>query len=53
MKITVEFDVEVPEEATTEQIQEWLDYELGGGSMKSDNPCRGDIEAQTVYFEHT
>ena len=51
-RISVEFDVVLPDEVTEEQIQEWLEYELGqSGQISKENPlvlC--DIEAEMVSF---
>jgi hypothetical protein len=38
--ITVEFDLELPAQATDEQIQAWLKYELIGGTIDENNPLR-------------
>jgi len=53
MNISVSFTCEVSDDASEEQIQEWLEYELGASaSMDSSNPCCGDIGANSssVYF---
>jgi hypothetical protein len=37
--VEVRFNLEVPEEATDEQIHEWLEFELGvTGSISVENP---------------
>lgn len=51
-RISVEFDVVLPDDATEDQVQEWLEYELGKiWQMSKENPlvlC--DIEAEIVSF---
>lgn len=51
-RISVEFDVVIPEEATDEQVQEWLEYELHQrGTMSADSPLAlCDIDAYGVSF---
>jgi len=50
MEIEVRFTAELPEEATTEQIQEWLEFNLGArGEMSMSNPLHlHDITADQV-----
>lgn len=38
LKLHIEFDCELPELATKEQIQEWLAFELAGMAMSVSNP---------------
>lgn len=46
MTIRVEFEFEPPEEASDEEIIQWIRFELVGGSMSADNPlCEHDLEA--------
>ena len=52
MKLTVTFTVDISDDASFEEIQEWLEFELGArGGMTSDNPLDGDIEAISVIFD--
>lgn len=52
MRIDVKFSVEINEDATPEQIQEWLEFELGArGGQANDNPIQCDIEAKQVTFD--
>lgn len=37
-KIRVEFDCDIPAQATAEQIHEWLKFELVGGAISEQNP---------------
>ena len=37
-KIKVSFYVTIKTDATDEQIQDWIEYELEGGMMKSSHP---------------
>lgn len=52
MYLEVKFDMELHEEATQEQIKEWLEYSLGlRGGMSADNPLEGqELEASKVSF---
>ena len=38
MKIKVEFEIELPAIANSSQIEEWLEFELIGGSIDVGNP---------------
>ncbi len=50
IKITIEVDV--PDNATEEDISAWVDVQYGEwNSMKSDNPCINDYEIQDVTWE--
>jgi len=50
--INVQFSVDVPDDATDEQIQEWLNFELGAsGRMSMSNPCEGSIDADSFSVE--
>lgn len=46
-RISVQFEADVPEEATGEQTEEWVNFCLGArGSMAADNPlATHDMEA--------
>ena len=38
-KVTVQFDVEVPESATDSQIEDWVSFHVGAtGQLGNDNP---------------
>lgn len=53
MLIMVEVEIEVPvEDATDEQIQEWLEFQLGSrGRISIKNPLHDqDIEAHCVTY---
>ncbi len=51
-KIIVQFETELPKNATETQIQEWLEFELGQhGQMSEGNPLAlCDIDAEVVSF---
>lgn len=39
MRLHVEFEVQVPDEVTRSEVEEWLSFQLGGtSSMSIDNP---------------
>lgn len=50
MYLNVRFEIEIQEEATPEQVREWLEYQLGyRGGMSATNPLEGEeIEATKV-----
>ena len=37
-EIAVRFDIGLPENATDEEVDEWLKFELIGGGISKDNP---------------
>lgn len=48
--VHVEFDVEIPGEATEDEIDEWLRFMLNDrGSMSADNPLEGN-EVEPINF---
>ena len=49
-RITVEFSIDIPVEATSEQVSEWLEFNLGyRGSCSGENPLLDyEIEAERV-----
>ena len=49
-KINVEFSIDLPVDATREQVREWVEFELGNrGSCSGDNPLIDyEIEADRV-----
>lgn len=49
-RLQVTFDLDLPETATEEEIQEWLDMELGAsGSLSGENPLiHSGVEADRV-----
>lgn len=48
--VHVEFDVEIPADATEDEIDEWLRYMLHDrGSMQANNPLEGN-EVEPVNF---
>lgn len=51
--IIVTVEIEVPDEATGKDISDFVDVEYGHcGSMKMDNPCRGDaVEVINAKWE--
>lgn len=52
MRIEVKFTVNLPEDANDDQITEWLEFGLQGGSMKMDNPLSThDIEADSFSID--
>jgi len=43
--IMVEFEFRLPAAANGEQVDEWVSFELGNGTMRGDNPlCDHDLE---------
>lgn len=49
MRVSVEFDVELPAEATDEQVDEWLRYAFGErASMSGDNPL-SEYDGEAVF----
>jgi len=47
-------DVEVPDEATEKDIQDYLDVAFcGWNSMKTDNPCKDETEVIDMHWEST
>lgn len=42
--IRVEFETRLTAAATTEEIQAWINFELGWGMLPSSNPLKTDIE---------
>lgn len=53
MTIQVKFTMEVPEKATNEEIQKWLEFELGAnGNLSCDNPLiSSGLEADSFSVE--
>jgi hypothetical protein len=49
-KFSVEFEIDVPVDATEEQVEEWLSFQLGEtASIMCSNPLSShDIEASNV-----
>ena len=49
-QINVEFSIDLPVDATSEQVREWVEFELGNrGSCSGDNPLVDyEIEAKRV-----
>lgn len=52
---TVEVSLRIKGEATEDQVAEWLEYEIGGGTISMANPLvRGEVDASfrdvEVYF---
>ncbi|MEW6691579.1 MAG: hypothetical protein AB1340_01940 [Pseudomonadota bacterium] len=47
--VRVEFSVQVPDKVTDDQIEEWVEFELGVlGGMSGDNPLSDrDLEAES------
>jgi hypothetical protein len=44
--IRVTFEMRLPTAASEDQVDEWVGFELGGGSMSVDNPlCSYDLES--------
>jgi len=51
-QIEVVFTVDVDESAKSEDVSEWLEFELGArGNMRRCNPLAGDIDAYDVEFK--
>lgn len=46
--ITVEFEMRLPISATDDEIDEWIKYELGGGSISGKNP----LSAHELEYWH-
>lgn len=47
----VTFQVDIDEDTSQEQVEEWLEFELGAnGSMSASNPLRRDIDAYNVFI---
>ena len=53
MRVYVNFEVDVPEDATDDQIEEWLRFRLNdNGCMDGDNPLsKHDVEPIFGTFE--
>lgn len=48
--IIVTVEIDVPDQATNNDISDWVDVEFGQcGSQKLDNPCRGDMTEVTGH----
>ncbi|ENT4608112.1 hypothetical protein ACFDWB_001035 [Salmonella enterica] len=51
IKVTIEIDV--PDNATKEDISEWVDVQYGEcNSMKHDNPCIAGYEVYSAEWEN-
>lgn len=49
--VNVEFGVEIPVDATDEQIDEWLRYTFGAiGGMSGENPLK-EYDGEAIYME--
>ncbi len=50
MRVKIEIEMELPDECTNEEIQEWAEYVTGNrGGMKCENPlCDQELEAENV-----
>ena len=53
MRLNVEFKVEIPDNVTPEQADEWLSYMLGeSGKMSTENPLLDtDLKAYGVWIK--
>ncbi len=52
MNIEVKMTINVPVEATDDEIQEWLDFHLIGGRLNLGNPLSDhDAEARTFSID--
>lgn len=50
-KIT--FTVIPPENATPKQVEEWIKFQLGHGSINTSNPLQNtELNADTILVEH-
>ena len=53
-QITVTLEIEVPDDATDQDIKEWVDVELcSWNSMKVSNPCIDGAEVCDCHWEHS
>jgi hypothetical protein len=51
-EVEVSFKAYVPVEATDEEIEQWIEFELSGGSMPQSNPLsRHAVEARDVQVD--
>lgn len=51
--ITVNVEVEVPDDATDEEITQWVDVEFGEcNSMASDNPIIDNYDILSARWSH-
>ncbi|EKR9849248.1 hypothetical protein P9M33_004683 [Escherichia coli] len=51
--ITVTVEIDVPDNATDNDIADFVGVDYGGGKMALDNPCRTDgTEILDVRWEH-
>jgi hypothetical protein len=52
--ISVKFDLKVPVEVSEDDLQEWLEFELGAnGRMSCENPlCSESLEAKTFTVKY-
>lgn len=53
-RLRISFEIDLPETATSDQVEEWLDMELTGGGIDGDNPLIAhDLEGENIEIEDT